>query len=121
MRLVFRVAPEPSRTTRRPTRADQHTTNFRPPRCNLLRMPMTQASPRWYQGVDRYCWVVLIVAALGWMFDTMDQNLFTLVRNNSIADLLGPVRGTDAAYVKFIGSWVTAAFLVGWSVGGFVF
>src|SRR5688572_30193676 len=75
---------------------------------------------KWYQGLDRYCWVVLVIAALGWLFDTMDQNLFNLVRTPSIKELLKD-RGNDPAYVKFIGSWVTAAFLVGWSVGGFIF
>src|SRR5205085_2075875 len=52
---------------------------------------MTQfPAPRWYQGLDRYCWVVLVIAALGWMFDTMDQNLFNLVRKQSLEDLLRP-------------------------------
>jgi predicted MFS family arabinose efflux permease len=45
---------------------------------------------RWYQGLERYCWVVLVIAALGWLFDTMDQNLFNLVRSPSLADLLRP-------------------------------
>ncbi len=45
---------------------------------------------KWYQGLDRYCWVVLVVAALGWLFDTMDQNLFNLVRVPSLRELLKP-------------------------------
>src|SRR5690242_6124002 len=45
---------------------------------------------RWYQGLERYCWVVLIIAALGWLFDTMDQNLFTLVRSPSVTALMRP-------------------------------
>jgi len=31
------------------------------------------AGLKWYQGLDRYCWIVLLIAALGWLFDTMDQ------------------------------------------------
>ena len=77
------------------------------------------SSLKWYQGLDRYCWVVLAIAALGWLFDTMDQNLFNLVRQQSIQELIGADK--DAATVKAIGGWVTAAFLVGWSVGGFIF
>src|SRR5262245_53323471 len=42
---------------------------------------------RWWQGLDRYCWVVLAIAALGWLFDTMDQNLFNLVRAPSLQSL----------------------------------
>ena len=80
----------------------------------------SDANLKWYQGLDRYCWIVLIIAALGWLFDTMDQNIFNLVRQQSIEQLLGE-RGSDTAHVRFVGSWVTALFLVGWSVGGFVF
>jgi predicted MFS family arabinose efflux permease len=79
---------------------------------------------RWYQGLDRYCWVVLLIAALGWLFDTMDQNLFNLVRSPSLTDLLGKTGlSGDAlkAAVKDAGGTLTAVFLLGWAVGGFVF
>lgn len=80
---------------------------------------------RWYQGLDRYCWVVLVIAALGWLFDTMDQNLYNLVRAPSLQDLLAGQYGltgqalNDA--VKEKSGIVTAVFLIGWSVGGFFF
>ena len=86
---------------------------------STIASPPTNPPLRWYQGLDRYCWIVLIIAALGWLFDTMDQNLFNLVRTSSVKELLGTTG--DPARVKEIGGWVTAAFLVGWSVGGFVF
>ncbi|HEU4754755.1 MAG TPA: MFS transporter, partial [Armatimonadota bacterium] len=74
---------------------------------------------RWYQGLERYCWVVLVIAALGWLFDTMDQNLFNLVGRTSVEDLLRHAGSSlDPSTVR---GWVTAAFLVGWSAGGFVF
>jgi MFS family permease len=79
---------------------------------------------RWYQGLDRYCWIVLIIAALGWLFDTMDQNLFNLVRAVSLRDLLADeIQDPQllAAESQRVGGWVTALFLVGWSVGGFIF
>src|SRR5215218_4604436 len=82
--------------------------------------PADTKNLRWYQGLDRYCWIVLVIAALGWLFDTMDQNLFNLVRAPSIKELLGAA-GSDPAHVELVGGWVTAAFLVGWSVGGFAF
>lgn len=80
---------------------------------------------KWYQGLDRYCWIVLIIAALGWLFDTMDQNLFNLVRAPSLKDLLAGQYGlsgqalSDA--VKDKGGLITSIFLIGWSVGGFIF
>src|SRR5438105_4486450 len=87
-----------------------------------------EGSLKWYQGLSRYCWVVLLVAALGWMFDTMDQNLFNLVRQPSSVDLLRKHFPNDAqglkdleAKAKEIGGILTSVFLIGWAVGGFFF
>jgi MFS family permease len=85
------------------------------------------ASPkqRWFQGVPRYAWFVLLIAALGWLFDTMDQNLFNLVAQRSIRELVekqglvGPDQ-IQAAVNTWRGS-ITSVFLIGWAVGGFVF
>jgi len=89
-------------------------------------------SLRWYQGVDRYAWTVLIIAALGWMFDTFDQHLFTLLRQQSITELLRQehaealARGTMtdpqvSALAKEQGGYLTSVFLLGWAAGGFIF
>jgi MFS family permease len=52
-------------------------------------MPMSSAAPqRWYRELTRYHWFVLTVAALGWLFDTMDQQLFTLARVPAMRELL---------------------------------
>ena len=32
----------------------------------------------WYREVNRYQWFVLLVAALGWLFDCLDQQLFAM-------------------------------------------
>src|ERR1041384_1439758 len=79
---------------------------------------------RWYQGVPRYAWVVLIVAALGWLFDAMDQNLFTLVRQPSLKEIMAAANvpaGQIDALAKEVGGQITAVFLIGWAVGGFTF
>src|SRR5579871_6098220 len=82
-----------------------------------------EAGLRWYQQVPRYAWLVLAIAALGWLFDAMDQNLFSLVRQPSIHDLLqGQVPAAQLDSVaKDIGGQVTAIFLIGWAGGGFLF
>ena len=51
------------------------------------------------QGLPRYCWAVLVIAALGWLFDTMDQNLFNLVRVSSLRVIFwgGNMRGQELA------------------------
>jgi MFS family permease len=82
------------------------------------------AGLRWYQGVPKYAWTVLIISALGWLFDAMDQNLFNLVRTPSVKDLLTTTGLTGAeldAEVKQVGARLTAVFLIGWAVGGFLF
>src|SRR5262245_25406876 len=45
----------------------------------------------WWRELTRYHWWVLIVAALGWLFDTMDQRIFILARSPALKDLLPSV------------------------------
>ena len=54
---------------------------------------MNAKSSPWYRELTRYHWFVLIVAALGWLFDTMDQQLFNLARAPAMTELLAPVAG----------------------------
>lgn len=80
----------------------------------------------WYKGISRYAWIVLIVAILGWMFDTFDQQLFNLVRQSSLKDILKPTMpgATDKVLTDAANKWggyLTAIFLIGWAIGGFVF
>ncbi len=82
--------------------------------------------PRWYQGIDRYAWTVLLIAALGWMFDTFDQHLFNLVRQASVTELLqksmpSADAATIAAEAGRVGPNLTSVFLLGWATGGFLF
>ena len=58
-----------------------------------------------------------IAAWLGWMFDGLDMHLYTIVAAPFVAQLLGAANSTDAA-VKEKSSWIQAAFLVGWALGG---
>ena len=48
----------------------------------------TQAEAPWYKDLTGYHWWVLIVASLGWLFDTMDQRIFVLVRQPAMEALL---------------------------------
>lgn len=82
------------------------------------------SSLKWYQGLDRYCWIVLAIATLGWLFDMMDQNLYTLIRVPSLRAILGETIKDPAALTKAVaekGGWITAIFLLGWAAGGFLF
>jgi MFS family permease len=86
------------------------------------------SGPPWYRLLNRYQWFVLVVAALGWLFDCMDQQLFVLARPSAMRELL-ETHVTDemkaehdyATWIKVYSGYVTAIFLVGWAVGGLVF
>ena len=43
----------------------------------------------WYRGLSRTQWWVLVVASMGWMFDTMDQQFFNLGRGKAMPEVLG--------------------------------
>jgi MFS family permease len=75
---------------------------------------------RWYDGLTSYHWLVLVVASLGWAFDTMDQWLYVLARQPAMMELLQVTDAKDPSFAKYSGI-VQAVFLFGWATGGFVF
>src|SRR4051794_32808678 len=74
---------------------------------------------RWYRDLTRYHWFVLAVASMGWMFDTMAQQLFNLARKPAIKELMGP--GATNPMVDQQAAWATAIFMIGWALGGVIF
>jgi len=76
----------------------------------------------WWKELTRYHWFVLIVAALGWLFDTMDQQLFTLARAPAMKELLATAAGPPSReMVAEYSGYATAIFLMGWASGGLFF
>jgi MFS family permease len=73
----------------------------------------------WYGELTRYHWFVLIVASLGWLFDTMDQQLFNLARRPAISELLGG-HASAGAIADYAG-YATMIFMIGWASGGVLF
>jgi MFS family permease len=65
-------------------------------------------------------WKTGAAAWLGWLFDGLDMHLYTLVAALFVAQLLGVEDKADPL-VKSRSSWIQAAFLVGWALGGGVF
>lgn len=78
----------------------------------------SQASTPWWRGLERYHWFVLIVAALGWLFDCLDQQLFNAARVPAMRELL---HTQDMRVVLEYGGYATSIFLMGWATGGLVF
>jgi MFS family permease len=77
----------------------------------------------WYKLLNRYHWFVLIVAALGWLFDCLDQQLFILARPQAMAELLDHIK--DPVSFRFwtatFGDIATSVFIAGWATGGLIF
>ena len=62
-------------------------------------------------------WKTGIAAWLGWLFDGLDIHLYTLAAAPFVAQLLD-VTDQASGGVKDKSSWIQAAFLVGWALGG---
>lgn len=92
----------------------------------------------WHRGLTRYHWFVLIVAALGWLFDTMDQQLFNLARRPALTELVSanfPLpaeqKGDPKAEavhkdqlekkITDATGFATSIFMIGWALGGLAF
>ena len=58
----------------------------------------------WRRRVTRYQWIVLLVAWLGWVFDSMDATIYALVLHPSLEDLLH-VSGPSSSLTETIGSY----------------
>jgi MFS family permease len=62
-------------------------------------------------------WRAGVAAWLGWLFDGLDMHLYTLVAAPFVAHLLHLTDTADPA-VREKSSWIQAAFLAGWALGG---
>jgi MFS family permease len=69
--------------------------------------------------LSRYQILVLVIAWLGWVFDSMDSTIYNLVLTPALRELLG-TRGTPEN-VGWYGGIILAIFLAGWAVGGLLF
>lgn len=69
------------------------------------------------KSLTPYQWKAGIAAWLGWLFDGLDMHLYTIVAAPFLALLLH-ADSPSSPEVKSISSWIQAAFLVGWALGG---
>jgi MFS family permease len=78
----------------------------------------TQESSR----ITRYQWLVLLVAWLGWVFDSMDSTIYALVLDPALRELLAQGGAPPSpGEIGFHGGIIFSIFLVGWAVGGVAF
>jgi len=74
---------------------------------------------RWYEGITRYQWLVLVIACLGWIFDVFEGQIFTLFKTPAMTEVLG--EASSAAAIDRFSNYAFASFLVGGAVGGLFF
>jgi MFS family permease len=74
---------------------------------------------RWYQGIARYQWIVLIIACLGWIFDVFEGQIFAVFKTPALADVLGVAENDPV--VGWYANLGFASFLIGGTVGGLLF
>lgn len=81
-------------------------------------LPIRSASGEklWWRGNTAYQWLVFALAGGAWLFDNLDQRLFSLARISAISGLMGLPAGDLT--VQGFGKVVTALFLIGWGIGG---
>ena len=80
--------------------------------------PPDSATSPWRQ-LTSYQWLVLGVAWLGWVFDSMDSTIYALVMAPALKELLGSQATPEN--IAWYGGIIFAIFMLGWAVGGVAF
>lgn len=70
----------------------------------------------WWRQLTSYHWFVFVMAALAWLFDCLDQQIFILFRDTALTSLM-----PEGANVKTFGGYATSIFVAGWATGGLIF
>jgi MFS family permease len=66
-----------------------------------------------------YHWLVVILAACGWLFDCMGQRIFVLGREPAMRELLGAAATEHKVWLW--GTLATTGLMIGWGTGGLIF
>jgi MFS family permease len=72
-----------------------------------------------WRQLTGYQALVLVVAWLGWVFDSMDATIYTLVMDPALRELLGARE--SRADIGWYSGIILSIFLLGWALGGVVF
>ena len=83
-----------------------------------MRANQNESGSPWYAGITRYQWLVLVIASLGWIFDTFEGQIFVASMNEAMPSL---AKGADEGRIAYYNNIALAAFLVGGAVGGIGF
>lgn len=79
----------------------------------------TENNERWYSGITRYQWTVLIIASLGWVFDVFEGQIFVASMDEAMKTLVP--EGTSKASTEKYTQIIMGMFLLGGALGGVLF
>ncbi|MDR1959236.1 MAG: MFS transporter [Planctomycetaceae bacterium] len=79
---------------------------------------MSFSRERWYTGITRYQWIVLLIALAGWMFDIFEGQIFVSSMNEAMPSL---VDAEDQNNIPLYKSIAFGLFLTGGAIGGIFF
>ncbi len=86
---------------------------------------MSKHPTKWYEGITRHQWTVLVIASLGWIFDTFEGQVYVSSMNEAMPDLLADIEGLGGAEragrLAYFNNIAFGAFLLGGAVGGIAF
>lgn len=80
--------------------------------------PAPERSVAWWRLLNRYHWYVFTLAAFGWLFDTMDQQIFVASKALTMKEFFP---AADLSIQTKYGAWATTIFILGWATGGLIF
>lgn len=82
-------------------------------------MTTDESKLKWYEGITKYQWLVLLIASLGWVFDVFEGQIFVASMRDAMPELLGVESDNES-----VTAWNNIAFgffLLGGAVGGVFF
>lgn len=87
---------------------------------------LSKNESRWYDGITRYQWIVLIIACLGWTFDVFEGQIYAVYKTPAMEEVLevtedGKTDEAEKAKIDKYGNYGLATFLIGGTVGGLFF
>lgn len=84
--------------------------------------PLATSAGRWYQGISRYQWLVLLLASAGWVFDVYEGQIFNTTRHDLLNDLVvAESPAQKDADKQILGDVFLGIFLAGGMTGGLLF
>ncbi|MDR2441517.1 MAG: MFS transporter [Planctomycetaceae bacterium] len=81
-------------------------------------MTISRSKECWYTGITRYQWIVLLIALVGWLFDTFEGQIFVASMREAMPSL---VDAASAGNIPLYNNIALGVFLVGGALGGIVF